>query len=430
MKYIIYTFLFFFIGFANLKAQSPTQSFNANGIKVIFKPTLKNVINIRIYFRGGVTNYQANQAGIERLTLDATTKCGTSKYNALAFRDSSDKYGILTYGTSTFDYGYIQLNCISKYLEQGWNLFSDAVLNPVFEPGQLNLLKENLISQNKNTESNSDTKRDNLLIKNAFKNTPYAISPDGTEETIRNLTAEDLKKYYKTLLNKNRIFIVVVGNISKQDLYEKIVLSFGNISSQVFTAGELTAPVLNDNKLLTENRDLKINYIGAIMNAPELTNINYVPFRMGISGLSGNIYYQFHIATGIAYNAGAYTRAFKIPFSILYADGKDVQQLMQGIMFQLKHIQKDGLNDEWLQHIKNTYITTSYINDQSAAALTNSLGEAEILGNWEYAEDLTELVKMVTVEQVNNALNFYITGLRWAFLGNPEDLDGVRVPVY
>ena len=36
-------------------------SFDVDGIKVIFKPTVKDVINVRIYFRGGVSNYSLKQ---------------------------------------------------------------------------------------------------------------------------------------------------------------------------------------------------------------------------------------------------------------------------------------------------------------------------------------------------------------------------------
>ena len=95
-----------------------------------------------------------------------------------------------------------------------------------------------------------------------------------------------------------------------------------------------------------------------------------------------------------------------------------------------KLIQANGYNDEWLQHIKNTYITNSYINDQSSAQVTENLGLAEILGNWQYADDLPELVNMTTVEQVNRVIGYYITGLRWAYLGNLDAIEGWKPPPY
>ncbi|GAC1306649.1 MAG: hypothetical protein NVSMB24_17270 [Mucilaginibacter sp.] len=127
---------------------------------------------------------------------------------------------------------------------------------------------------------------------------------------------------------------------------------------------------------------------------------------------------------------GANTMAMKMPHAVMFASTSSGRETIEQMLSILRQIKSSGLNDEWLQHIKNTYITRSYINDQSASAITDNLGSAEILGNWQYADDLPQLVRMVTVEQVNSALNFYIGGLQWAFLGNAEAVEGFKVPPY
>ncbi len=213
-------------------AQPEAQSFNVDGIKVIFKPTEKKVVNVRIYFRGGVTNYTPGKAGIERLALAAAVRCGSSKYTVNALKDTVDRYGIWLTGESTYDYGYIQLNCISKYFDKGWDMLSEAVTTPIFDARELDLLKKTMIMYNQEHQSNPDNHLADLQIQNAFRNTPYAIDPMGTRESLSGLTSGDVAKYYKTLLNKNKIFIVAVGNITKQELYEKILGAFGNIPSR------------------------------------------------------------------------------------------------------------------------------------------------------------------------------------------------------
>ena len=309
-------------------------------------------------------------------------------------------------------------------------MFSAAVMAPVFETNEVKLLKDKEISIAKDAESNPESHLEKLQRENAFGNTPYAVDPVGNEVTINALTPDAMRQYYKTLLNKNKIFIVVVGNVTKQEIFEKVLLSFGNMPSSAYAPVDLKPPVLNDNKLLTEQRSLKINYVGAIMNCPEFTNVNYIPFRMGISGLSGNIYYSLRTGGNLSYSAGAFTSELLMPYTQMYASTNDVYTVMNTMLKKLKDIQNNGMDNEWLQHVKNTYITRSYIDGQSASAITNSLGQAEILGNWQYADDLTKLVQMVTVEQVNNALNFYISGLRWTVLGNADVVDNIKPPAY
>ncbi len=267
-------------------------------------------------------------------------------------------------------------------------------------------------------------------MQNAFANTPYAIDPNGNDETITKFTADDLKSYYKTLLNKNQLFIVVVGNITKQELFEKILLSFGNMPSKPYTPVELQAPAFTDNKMLTEKRAIATNYISAVMNAPEFTSDKYVPFRLGISGLGGNLYQYLHAMHNLSYSSGSSTMALKMPYAVMHVATTNVQEAVFGMMATLKELQNRGFDDEWLQHLKSIYISRSYFSEQSSSEINYNLGLAEILGNWLYADDLPKLVQMVTVEQINDALNFYIVGLRWTYLGNPEAIQGFKIPAF
>lgn len=430
MKKLVLTTIAIAFCFLLSNAQSGTQSFDVSGIKVIFKPTSKNIINVRLYFRGGVTNYPANKAGIENLTLQSVVRCGSAKYNVTAVKDTSDNYGILLSAAATLDYGYVQLNCISKYFNQGWDIFSDAVMAPAFNPTETDLLRKDIIEFHKEYLANSNNYLFELQRQDAFRNTPYVINPTGTEETLSNLTTEDMANYYKSVLNKNRIFIVVVGNVTKQDLYEKILSAFDNIPSRPYSPVELQVPALKGNTLTSESSNLPTNYVGAVMNAPEYTSIYYVPFRMGMSGLGGNLYQFLRSDRSLSYSPGSAVNNFKMPYAEMDAGTINPKEAINGMYNVLKDVQNKGLNEEWLQHIKNSYITLSYISDQSASAITNSLGTAEVLGGWQYAEDLPKLVQMVTVDQVNMALNTYISGLKWTYLGNTDAIEGFKPPVY
>jgi zinc protease len=430
MKRLILTLIVLSAGFNSLLAQSTTTSFTVDGIKVIYKPSVKKVINVRVYFRGGVTNYPVIKAGIENLALEAASQCGTKKYSADAIKDTCDKYGINLFGESGYDSGFIQLNCIAKYFNIGWDLFTDAVNNPLFDPSQTVLLKNRIQSYIKGYHSNANNNLYDLLMESAFANTPYAINPIGTEETIAGITADDLKSHYNKILNKNQMFIVVVGNITKDELYEKILAAFNNIKSVPYTTPILTTQPLTDNKLLNESQDLKTNYVGAVMNAPEFTSPDFVPFRLALTGLSGNLYSYIRSTQGLSYDPVANTLQLRMPVSVMTASTTNPQQVMLAMLTVLKQVQIRGYDDEWLQHIKNSYITNNYINEQSTAEITNSLGRAEILGNWQYDDDLPQLVNMVTVEQLNNVINYYIKGLRWVYLGNTDAIAGFKPPVY
>lgn len=416
--------------YAQAPAAPTATSFDVNGIKVIFKPTTKNVVNIRMYYRGGVTNYKPNKAGIEDLTLQSLTDCGTKKYSSEALKDTADKYEIFMFGTSSYDCGFVQVNTVSKYLNQAWGLFTEAIMNPVFEDKQVELLKTKQISAIKRAQANPQTRVEQLQMQNGFSGTPYAVQPRGNELTLQNLTPADLKDYYKTLLNKNKVFIVVVGNLTKQEVFEKVLASFSNMPSSFYAKPEYPSPAWTDNKLVGERRDLPTNYITAIMNSPAINSADNVPFRLGISALSNTLYYELRTHMKLAYAPGASTWLYQMPYAQMNLSTDKPQEAIPAMLNILKNLQAKGVNEEWLTRLKNSFLISNFINDQSAASVTNRLGLAEINGGWQYADDFPQLVYMTTTDQVAKVLNTYIVGLRWIYLGNPDAIEGFKIPPY
>lgn len=420
MKRILITLNILCLALSSAFAQSATTSFYVDGIKVIFKPTVKDMVNVRMFFRGGVSNYSASQAGIENFALAATTECGTKKYDGNVFRDKADKYSINIGSESTYDYGDIQMQCVAQYLNEGWDLFTEAVVNPVFDAGEVELLRNKVQAAVRQVQSDPDKHADQLMIENAFAGTPYQVDPNGTDETLDKLTAANLKAYYKSILNKKQLFIVVAGKISKEELVKKIHASFAKLPSKTYTPPVYRTPVWKDYKVLTEKRSLSTNYINAIMNSPPVTSRDYVPYELGISVLSGSLFSDLRTSLNLSYDPGAESVMRKMPYTSMSVSTNQPKAAVQEMVKVLNLVKEYGVSEEGLKQLKSSYITTNFIKLQSTSAITGSLGEAEIYGGWEKAEQLPDIINKVTVAQIDAALNKYIVGLRWAYLGNGD----------
>jgi len=406
-------------GIAQTLPTNTTTSFMVNGLKVIFKPTVKDVISIRMYYRGGVYNYPGTQAGIESLALKAATDCGTKKYNADKFRDLADEFGVSIGGSSTYDYGNIGLDCVSKYFNQSWDLFAEAITNPVFDDAEVQLLKSKQITVVNSQDSDPDQHLDNLLIQNAFAGTPYATDPDGTVQTLTSLTSSDLKEYYYHLLNKNRMFIVVAGNITRQQIEEKVKASFATLPAAPYTAPTPQAPVWKENKLDVEPRQLATNYITAAFNAPPVNSPNYLAYRMGLSALGGTLFNELRTKLNLSYDPAAYAVPSQMSYGVLRVSTNSPKEAVEAAVKTVSRFKTLGISEDGLKYLKSSFITSNYIKQQGSGAITANLGSAEINGGWENAEKMPELINAVTTDQINAMIIKYIGGLRWTYLGDP-----------
>ena len=70
--------------------------------------------------------------------------------------------------------------------------------------------------------------------------------------------------------------------------------------------------------------------------------------------------------------------------------------------------------------MKSSFITSNYMKLQSSSAITGNLGQAEILGGWQYFENLPTMLEQVTPQQINQAMQKYPIGVRWSYLGDIE----------
>lgn len=423
MKKTGFTILSIIIGLSSYAQTISTRtatSFTIDGLKVIFKPTVKDVISVRMYFRGGVYNYPASQAGIESFALKAATQCGTKKYSANAFRDIGDQFGIDIGGSSTHDYGNIGMDCVKQYFDQGWNLFAEAVNNPVFEPAEVQLLKSKMITQVNGQLGDPDKHIEDLLVKYAFAGTPYSTDPDGSAQSLGAIFAPDLKKYYAGLVNKNRMFIVVAGNITRAQIEQKVRESFASLPVKPYTAPAIKLPVWTENHLNIEGKQLATNYISAAFNAPPVDSPNFLAYRLAISALGGSLFNELRTQLNLSYDPGASAVSSLMSYGNMHVSTNDPKQAVEAMVRVLSRVKALGISDEGLKYLKGSFITSNYIKQQGSGAITANLGMAEINGGWESAEKLPEMLDKVTVDQINGSLTTYINGIRWVYLGDPK----------
>ncbi|MBC7913282.1 MAG: insulinase family protein [Pyrinomonadaceae bacterium] len=417
--------IFFLVISISTFAQNKASSFEVAGIKVIMKPTQKQVINISMYYRGGVTNYSAQQAGIEHLAMAAATECGTKKYNKDLFKDREDAFGVKVSGSSGYDNGTISMNCISRFFDEGWNLFADAVANPVFEERELEMLKEKMISGIKQSESDPDERIDQLTIKNAFTGTPYATDPSGDELTLTKLSAENVKNYYyNELLNKKRMFIVVVGKVTKEEITKRILASFSSLPSKLFTPVNFskldTLPVA---KLLVEQRTLATNYITGSIEAPVVAGSDYLPYRLAISALSNRLFREIRTKRNLSYAPYAHSVNRLMPYAVMYVSTTDPKTSVEVMVEELKDLRENGFSEEELESGKSGFITNNYMKEESAGAMAAALGNAEVLGDWRIADETAERITKVSLSEMNSVLKKYVRTIRWTYLGDKKLAD-------
>lgn len=412
--------LFLFVNKTN--AQNITE-FDVKGLKVIYKQVPKEIVSVRFFVNGGTANYGLEQQGIENFAFNLAVSGGTTTIDKITFTSDLEKMGSAISAATDYDYGYFNLLCVKQNWDRSWDLFADAILNPGFNEEEFTVLKAQLIAGAKQAEADPDESLRIAAMQNVFDSHNYAKVYNGTPESLEGLTLDDVKNYYQKIVGKKRSFLVVIGDIDKNDLVSKIEASLANLP-------EGTEAPKEERIMLTEvsnkviDRDIATNYIRGYMSAPLQSEDDGTAMLLAMSILRDRYFVELRTKRSLTYapGAGYASGIINNPYNYLYISTTNPKESIKVMVEELKKLKEDGFTQEELTNKQASFLTGYYMGQETLASQSNSLGVAELKGGWEMSQNFTMDVNAVTLEDLNRVIDKYTDVISWTYLGNEEQI--------
>ena len=406
---------------AILQAQTNVKEFNVNGVNVILKHSPKEVINASLFIIGGTANYSKENEGIENLALNLAVSGGTKTLDKINFSTKVDEIGAVINANSDYDFSTINLTCINQFWDRSWQLYADAIMNPSLSDEEFKLLQEKLIANAKQTNADPDNHLRNLAMSNVFKGKNYAKNPKGTEQSLKNISSKDLREYYKNLLGKSRIFLVVAGNVSQDDLTQKINSTLAKLPQGAKPALE-TASQINNPTNVIEDKDIATNYIRGYMNAPKLNNKEGVSMMLAMQILRNRLWIEVRTKRGLSYAPSAFYASSIVnsPYSAIYVTTIEPKETIKVMVDEIDKIRDEGFSAKELNDMKQSYLTQHYMGLETMASQTGNLGMAQLNGNWKMSEEFDKIVNDISLDDINNVVKKYANTISWTYLGKED----------
>lgn len=109
----------------------------------------------------------------------------------------------------------ITLSCLTKFKTEGLKLMTDVLYNANFPESEFNRVKKQMESALLSVKSSPESMGQNALMKTLFANHPYGEVM--TEETLGRITREDVVDYYKRTFVPQGSYLVIVGDLTKEE---------------------------------------------------------------------------------------------------------------------------------------------------------------------------------------------------------------------
>ncbi len=427
MKRIFYSIIITALAF--LPAQAFAQmgeayELNINGVKVIVQPSGNEIAEVLTIIKGGVQNYTAAKAGIEHLAITALTECGTLKDDKNSFKNKLDKVSAEVGGYTGMDYASFRMNCIASDFETVWPLYVDAMTIPKFDAKEFDRIRQDQITSLRAQESNPDFAIDQMAKQLAFAGKSYSKNPGGSVETVSKLTAQETKNYYKSIFNRSRMVIVIVGELDRKSLEEKLKSFLSKVPQGAPFVQKKEAFAATSNNFQPRDKELATNYVKGITGAPSPGTPDYDAFVLAMRIFSRKHFIEVRTNNGLSYAPQAYFSGGVTPFANVSASTTDPNKYIAVTRQLIDKIKTEGFTEEDLKNQKTGYITNVYYRQETNSAQAAALASNEVVnGNWKRANTIKDEMKNVTVDDLNRVFKKYITNFSWAYQGDSKKVD-------
>lgn len=180
-------------------------------------------------------------AGVASMTAAMLTQ-GTETRSAQKFAQAIDFVGGHIGASASDDDTDAGLTVVSRDLELGMTLLSDAVLHPAFSQEELDRQKQQELSGLHVEYSDASYLASAVFDRTIFGRSPYGLPADGTPETVAKITRADLVNFHDSNYAPNDALLAFAGDVTPERAFALAEKFFGSWSKKDLTSEEPAAP--------------------------------------------------------------------------------------------------------------------------------------------------------------------------------------------
>lgn len=383
-----------------------------NNIDFVFKKN-PNTPRIALYL-----NMSLNDLDIKPAVHSLMTRLfmqGTKSRTAQELSEELDKYAIEFTSELKLDYIKLKFVCLNEDFEKALEIFTDIVKNTTFEDfdKERAKLEGEIVAE----LDSARAKVSDSYYKNIYENHSYGYTNSVILDNLPNVTKDEVKTAYNTILNNSKKVIAFVGDLDFEYVNSLLQSSFADLPESTETLPNLKPPILNEAKNIeVVQADLNQAHIlkGWLVETADSNDYSALALLniiLGASGLSSRLFLELRDKKGLAYVVrSAYDIArLGANFSIYIAtEPSNIETSLKGFEEEIEKIKTVLVGEEELENAKNNILGKWAFINETNSQQANWLAHYGIMGfGFDFFDNAVAKIKSVTAEDIKACANKY-----------------------
>ena len=401
-----------------------------NGLTVVVVENHKlPKVNFRLLVDADIM-HEGDKSGLAEFTGSLLSR-GTSSMTKAEIDESVDYIGARLNSSSYGLFG----SSLSIHKDKLLKIMSDMIYRPSFSNDELDKLKTQRISalQSSKNDPNQISAIATSTINYGTEH-PYGVNT--SEESVNNISIDDIKNYYKTYWRPNESYLAVVGDITEADAKALAIRYFGDWKSEAVPSHTYKVP-----EKPAKTRVCFINKPSAVQSVIRITQplellpkdkdvfaVKVMNDILGGGAFSGYLMQNLREDKAYTYGAGSSLNSDKLvgTFSANASVRNEVtDSAIVEFFYEINRIRTELVSDEHLSLIKNSTIgsfarSLEQPNVLASRVLGININDLPL----DYYETYLENINKVTKEDVLRVAQKYINPDRMniVVVGNEEEV--------
>ena len=213
-----------------------------NGLRVVHVGHHEQpAVTVRLLVAAGAAHDPPGRPGVAALATRLLSQGTTTRPAQEIARIIDYVGGALDLGTGS-DLSFANVIVLRDDFDLALDLLSDVTRRPAYAPDEIERQRQQVLSAMQVSYDDPAYLAEIVFNRLVYGFHPYGVPPNGTPESVRAITRDDLLAYHRTHFMPNNAVLAVVGDISAEEAFAGVERALGDWPTGVLPRSTVTEP--------------------------------------------------------------------------------------------------------------------------------------------------------------------------------------------
>ena len=356
-----------------------------NGVKLIYKKVTSSLTSICVSLDAGALR-DGEKLGIahvtEHMVYKGTKKRSEEKIN----KEISEIFG---FSNAMTNYPYVIYygTLLGEDLDKGMDLFSDIIINPVFNKNGFKEEMDVILEELKEWDEELEQYVEDKLFLNSFNERRIKYPIIGTVDSLNSIRLEDVKEFYNKMYFPSNTVISIITPLDFDEVLKTTEKYFGDWNIKRDNLDSIQYEVCNGNKFIENKESIKTSKVQIVYDISNLSFKEVKALRIFNEyfgeGINSKLFDILRTKNGLVYDVltrVCHENGIKL-YKITFSTSKDkVDKALELINKCIDEVLVlDNFNDEDIEKLKKSFKLRRLFREEQSIVLAKELSTYETM---------------------------------------------------